>query len=31
MNKPVVLGLSVLEISNTLMYELWYDYIKPKY
>ena len=31
MNKPVVLGLSVLEISNTLMYEFWYDYIKPKY
>ena len=31
MNKPVYLGLSVLEISNTLMYEFWYDYIKPKY
>ena len=31
MNKPVYLGLSILEISKTLMYELWYDYIKPKY
>ena len=31
MNKPVYLGLSMLEISKTLMYEFWYDYIKPKY
>ena len=31
MNKLVYLGLSILEISKTLMYELWYDYIKPKY
>ena len=31
MNKPVCLGLSILEISKTLMYEFWYDYIKPKY
>ena len=31
MNKPVYLGLSILEISKTLMYEVWYDYIKPKY
>ena len=31
MNKPVYLGLSILEISKTLMYELWYDYIKPKF
>ena len=31
MNKPVYLGLSILEISKTLMYETWYDYIKPKY
>ena len=30
-NKPVYLGLSILEISKTLMYEFWYDYIKPKY
>ena len=27
----VHLGLSILEISQTLIYELWYDYIKPKY
>ena len=31
MDKPVYLGLSILEISKTLMYEFWYDYIKPKY
>ena len=31
MNKPVYLGLSILEISKTLMYEFWYDYIEPKY
>ena len=29
-NKPVYLGLSVLEIDKTLMYEFWCDYIKPK-
>ena len=31
MSKPVYLGLSVLEIRKTLIYEFWYDYIKPKY
>ena len=31
MNEPVYLGLSILEISKTLMYEFWFDYIKPKY
>ena len=31
MNKPIYLGLSILEISNILMYEFWYDYMKPKY
>ena len=31
MNKPVYLGLSILEISKTLMYEFWHDYVKPKY
>ena len=30
-NKPVYLGLSILEISKILMYEFWYDYMKPKY
>ena len=28
MNKPVYLGLSVLEISKIVMYEFWYDYMK---
>ena len=31
MNKSVYLGLSILEISKSQMYEFWYDYIKPKY
>ena len=31
MNKPIYLGSSILEVSKILMYELWYDYIKPKY
>ena len=30
MNKSVYLGLSILELSKILMYELWYDYGKPK-
>ena len=31
MNKPVYLGLPILEISTTLMYEFCYEYVKPKY
>ena len=31
MNKPVYLAISMLDISKTLMYELWCDQIKPKY
>ena len=31
MNKPVYLGKSILDISKTLMYGFWYDYVKPKY
>ena len=31
MNKPIYLGLSILEISKTTMYEFWYDYVKSKY
>ena len=30
-NKSIYLGMSILDNSKTLMYELWYDYIKPKY
>ena len=30
-NKSVFLGLSILDVSNTVMYEFWYDYLKPKY
>ena len=33
MNKPVYLGMSILDISKTLMYEFWYDQstkYKPK-
>ena len=30
MNKLVYLGMSILDISKMLMYEFWYDYIKPK-
>ena len=31
MNKPIYLGLSILDISKILMYEFWYNYMKPKY
>ena len=31
MNKPVYLGMSILDTSKTLTYEFWYDYVKPKY
>ena len=30
-NKPIYLHMSILDISKALMYELWYDYIKPKH
>ena len=30
-NKPGYLDLSILQISKTVMYEFWYDYVKPKY
>ena len=30
MNKPMYLGQSILDISKILMYEFWYDYMKPK-
>ena len=31
MNKPVYLGEAILDIRKTLMYEFYYDYLKPKY
>ena len=31
MNKPVYLKLAILELSKTLIYEFWYDIVKPKY
>ena len=31
MDKPTAVGQAILDISKTLMYEFWYDYLKPKY
>ena len=31
LNKPIYLGQAVLDISKTLMFEFWYDYLKPMY
>ena len=31
MNKSVSLGLLRLELRKILMYEFWYDYVKPKH
>ena len=31
MNKPIYLGLSILDLSKITMYEFWYDYVKVKY
>ena len=31
MNKPVYLGMCILDVSKTIMYEFHYKYIKPKY
>ena len=31
MNKPEYLGLLILDLSKTVMYEFWYDFVKPKY
>ena len=30
-NKPVHLGLSRLDVSNTVIYKFWYNYVKPKF
>ena len=31
MDKPIPAGQAILDISKTLMYKLWYDYLKPQY
>ena len=31
MNKPIYLGQAILDLSKTLMFQFWYDYIVPKY
>ena len=31
MQKPVYLGLSIVDLSKTVIYELWDDYVKRKY
>ena len=31
MKKPAYLGLSILDLSKTVMHEFRYDYAKPKY
>ena len=31
MNKPIYLGMSILDIRKTLTCDIWYDYIKLKY
>ena len=31
MIKLAYLGLSILDLSKTIIYNFWYDYVKPKY
>ena len=30
-NKPIYLGQAISDLSKTLIYEFWYDYLKPMY
>ena len=30
-NKPAYLGLSILELSEILVFEVWYDYLRSEY
>ena len=31
MDKPMYIGLSILDISKIAKYKYWYDYVKPRY
>jgi len=31
LNKPISVGFAILEISKLIMYQFYYDYLKPKY
>ena len=31
MNKAIYVGMTILDTSETLMYEFWYGYLKPNY
>ena len=31
MNKPIYLGMSILDISKMFKWDFWYDYLKSKY
>ena len=30
MNKSICLGISIVDLSKILIYDIWYDYVKPK-